>query len=135
MSRNTPLLAAAALLVSLAAAQAAEPLRLTDSQLDQVTAGAVTGILVRASAYGDYATERTTARSNSVEINTPKGGLSVSVSIGKGFGLAVNGGTGGSATPYASGDQTIVQSHVVNAHGGPINVTVATGVAIAVSHP
>jgi hypothetical protein len=91
---------------------AAEPMRLTGTQMDTVTAGAVT-VGVSAWATADGSSAGTYTSTSTTVFSTPKN----NVDIGLGFGKAVaccdsSSDTGVQTTYYAEGDKVIVNSTV-----------------------
>ena len=90
---------------------AAEPARLTGTQMDAVTAGAV-AVGVEASATADGSTGYVSTTTSTTVHSTPNG----NVEIGKGFGKAVAFGSGADTdvkTTYsAEGDKVIAHSNI-----------------------
>jgi hypothetical protein len=114
---------------------AAEPVRLTGTQMDAVTAGTI-AIGMGALAVADGSNTYTYTNTSTTVISTPKN----NVNIGLGFGTAVaccgsNTGTSVQAAYYAEGDRVIASSIITDTRTSQFSFSHGVTTVIAVDSP
>ena len=114
---------------------AAEPIRLTGTQLDTVTAGAV-AVGMSSWAAADGSSARTYTSTSTTVITTPKNVVSIGLGLGKAYACCGSSSeTSVQSSYYAEGDKVIAHSLVTDTHTPRFSLSHGITTVIAIDIP
>lgn len=114
---------------------AAEPVRLTGTQMDTVTAGAV-AVGMAAGASADGSTARTYTSTSTTVMTTPNNVVSVGLGFGKAYACCGSStDTSVQSSYYAEGDRVIAHSIVTETHTPRFSLSHGITTVIAIDIP